>query len=82
MNIFARTKCASPSEFICDHNAPVFEAIGHELSEVHEFYNMLPKNGNFQLMPSVPPIAVIKLKNKFIWAVSRGIQCIFAKSTF
>jgi hypothetical protein len=58
MNIFTQNKCTLPLEFICDHNALVFEAIGHELSEVRDFYNMLPENGNFWLAPSVPQIAV------------------------
>ena len=49
MNIFAQGKCASLSEFECNYNALVFEAIGHELSEVHELYNMLHENGNSQL---------------------------------
>jgi len=58
MNISTQGKCASLLGFKCDHNVLIFRAIGHELSEVHEFYYMLPENGNFRLMPSVLQIAV------------------------
>jgi hypothetical protein len=53
MNIFAQAKYGSPSQFKCDDNVLIFRAIGHELCEVCEFHNMLPGNGNFQLVPSV-----------------------------
>ena len=43
MGISVRTKFASPSEFKCDSNALIFNPIGHELSELHEFYKMHPE---------------------------------------
>jgi len=64
MHIFARAKCGSRSIFKCDHSAPIFKVIGHGLSELREFYNMSPKNGNIRLAPSVPQIAVKELSFK------------------
>jgi len=44
MNIFARAKCTSPSEFKCDQDALIFREIRHDLSEVCELYNVLLEN--------------------------------------
>ena len=48
MGIFICTKFASPSEFECDSNALIFNPIGPELSELHEFYKMHPEMENFR----------------------------------
>ena len=40
LDIFVCIKFVSPSESECDSNAPIFNPIGHELTELHEFYKM------------------------------------------
>ena len=35
IGIFVRTNFASPSEFECDPNVPIFSTIGFELSKLH-----------------------------------------------
>jgi hypothetical protein len=49
MHSFASAKCGSRSIFKCNHKALIFKVIGHEMSKLHEFYDILPKNGKFQL---------------------------------
>ena len=51
MHIFTQAKCRSHSIFKCNHNTLIFKVIGLEMSKLREFYDMLPKNGKFQLMP-------------------------------
>jgi hypothetical protein len=41
--IFVRTKVVSPSKFECDFNTLIFTTIGHELSELRQFYKMYPE---------------------------------------
>ena len=48
MGILFRTKYASPLQFKCDSNAPIFSLIGHELSELREFCEMCPEMENFR----------------------------------
>src|ERR1700683_1791434 len=65
MHISIRTKIASPSEFKSDSNALIFSLIGHELSELHEFYKMDPEMEIFRAAPSVLQTAVTVLSDPF-----------------
>ena len=62
MHISIRTKIASPSEFKSDSNALIFSLIGHELSELHEFYKMDPEMEIFRAAPSVLQTAVTSME--------------------
>ena len=57
MHISIRTKIASPSEFKSDSNALIFSLIGHELSELHEFYKMYLEMESFHSVPLVLQMA-------------------------
>ena len=56
--IFVRTKFVSSLKFKCDSNALIFSPIGHELSELREFYKMYPEMEIFCGAPSVLQTAV------------------------
>ena len=58
MHIFTQAKCRSHLIFKCDHNMVISKVIGHEMSELCEFYNMSPQNGKFWLTLLVLQIAV------------------------
>jgi hypothetical protein len=58
MEIFIRGKFASSSEFECDSNALISSQIGHELSELREFYKIHPEMEIFYALPSVLQTAV------------------------
>ena len=62
MHIFTWAKWGLHSIFKCYHNMLISKVISCEMSELHEFYSMSPKNGKVQLLPPVPQIAVTKLK--------------------
>src|ERR1700683_4660976 len=62
MHISIRTKIASPSEFKSNSNALIFSLIGHELSELHEFYKMDPEMEIFRAAPSVLQTAVTSME--------------------
>ena len=69
MHISIRTKIASPSEFKSDSNALIFSLIGHELSELHEFYKMDPEMEIFRAAPSVLQTAVRLSDKKYMATV-------------
>ena len=60
--IFVRNKFVSSLQFKCDSNALIFSPIGHELSELREFYKVYPEMEIFCGAPSVLQTAV-KLGN-------------------
>ena len=64
MHISIRTKIASPSEFKSDSNALIFSLIGHELSELHEFYKMDPEMEIFRAVPLVLQTAVSSINEE------------------
>ena len=58
MDIFVRTKVASPSEFKCNSNELIFSPIRHELGELCEFYKMFPEMEVFHAASLVLQTAV------------------------